>query len=107
MQAIAIDTHAAVKNLIGAGASPKLAEAIVDQIGRGQTELTTKLTAELATKADLADLTLEVAKLETRIETRISEEGRRTTRINALCVGLATAVLGTLIGLMPLIERMP
>ena len=49
--AIAIDTHAAIRNLEAAGADPKLAEAIVATISRADGGFATKaaLKAELAT----------------------------------------------------------
>ena len=72
MNAVAFDTHAAVKTLREAGADEAMAEAIVNTAsaaaGAGHDELTTKADLRtaiepLATKADLASVRAELGTI--------------------------------------------
>ena len=64
MDAIAFDTHKAVKTLQEAGADERLAEAVVETVGDAMGK-------NMATKADIdairADIAAEIAALEARL----------------------------------------
>ena len=64
MSSLAFDTHAAVKQLQGAGADERLAEAFVSTFG-------SMLNENVATKSDVAALKSDIEKLELRITNKL------------------------------------
>ncbi|MGI9310809.1 MAG: hypothetical protein ACR2P7_04650 [bacterium] len=82
-----LDTLAAVRKLIAAGASRELAEAIVEAISQSQTELTTN-----------AKLDLESANLKVRINEEIKDAQKRVSLTGVLAwlaiIGAGVAIIG-------------
>ena len=86
---ITLDTHAAIRDLEAAGADPKLAEAIVKTVSQAD--------AQLATKADVDTLRVEVTGRIDALEHRLTAAGYR------LALGVVVAVAAIVFGLLKLV----
>ena len=62
MSALAFDVHRAFKTLCEAGAAEPLVEAFVETIG-----------GNIATKADIAEIKIDIAESEHRVQAKIAE----------------------------------
>ncbi len=91
MTALLFDTHAAIKDLIGAGLAEKEAEAIVKVMNSSQ--------GDLATKTDLKELGQELRQESTETEHRITLRVGVMLAVAVAALVASTQVLITLNGL--------